>query len=88
MAVNLDKPDRWKAMTGIDNGFEQVRLKLQAELDARKTQAERNRLGQFATPTALAIKAISSLVSLLELSLDSNQISYLEPLGSLVSLHE
>jgi predicted RNA methylase len=33
---------------------EQQRLVLQAELDSRKTQAERNRLGQFATPAALA----------------------------------
>ncbi len=33
---------------------EQFRLSLQAHLDAEKTQAERNRLGQFATPTALA----------------------------------
>ena len=31
------------------------RLKLQAELDAEKSAAERNRLGQFATPTGLAL---------------------------------
>jgi adenine-specific DNA-methyltransferase len=30
------------------------RVALQDELDARKTQKERNRLGQFATPTLLA----------------------------------
>ncbi len=34
--------------------LEQRRLQLQAALDGGKTQAERNRLGQFATPTALA----------------------------------
>ncbi len=34
--------------------IEQERIALQADLDAEKTQAERNRLGQFATPTALA----------------------------------
>lgn len=34
--------------------LEHERQTLQAELDARKTQAERNRLGQFATPNALA----------------------------------
>jgi adenine-specific DNA-methyltransferase len=34
--------------------IEQKRIALQAGLDAEKTQAERNRLGQFATPTALA----------------------------------
>lgn len=33
---------------------EQYRLSLQAHLDAEKTRVERNRLGQFATPTALA----------------------------------
>ncbi|KAF0215008.1 MAG: hypothetical protein FD174_4248 [Geobacteraceae bacterium] len=34
--------------------IEKKRIALQADLDAEKTQAERNRLGQFATPTALA----------------------------------
>jgi hypothetical protein len=33
---------------------EKKRLTLQKELDHRKTQTERNRLGQFATPTSLA----------------------------------
>jgi predicted RNA methylase len=33
---------------------EEQRLALQTQLDSGKTQAERNRLGQFATPTALA----------------------------------
>ena len=33
---------------------EHDRLRMQTELDAERTQAERNRLGQFATPTALA----------------------------------
>ena len=36
------------------DGIEQKRVTLQANLDAEKTQTERNRLGQFATPTALA----------------------------------
>ncbi|MXW48851.1 MAG: SAM-dependent DNA methyltransferase [Gammaproteobacteria bacterium] len=34
--------------------IEARRLELQQNLDAAKTQAERNRMGQFATPTALA----------------------------------
>ena len=34
--------------------YEKQRLILQKELDHRKTPTERNRLGQFATPTALA----------------------------------
>jgi hypothetical protein len=36
------------------NDIEQKRIALQSNLDAGKTQAERNRLGQFATPTMLA----------------------------------
>ncbi len=35
--------------------LEEQRLALQAELDSQKTQAERNRLGQFSTPPALAL---------------------------------
>jgi hypothetical protein len=35
--------------------LEKQRFALQAKLDAKKTQAERNRLGQFATPTPLAV---------------------------------
>ena len=41
-------------MTMVGTNIESRRLVLQAELDRCKTQAERNRLGQFATPTALA----------------------------------
>ena len=36
-------------------GLEKRRLVLQGELDAEKGQAERNRMGQFATPTGLAV---------------------------------
>ena len=35
--------------------LEEHRLTVQAELDAGKEQAERNRMGQFATPTGLAL---------------------------------
>jgi len=38
---------------------EQQRLALQTRLDNAKTQAERNRLGQFATPTALAVDILT-----------------------------
>lgn len=38
-----------------DKGREESRLELQAALDGQKTSLERNRLGQFATPTALAL---------------------------------
>ena len=39
--------------------LEKRRLILQDELDATKTQAERNRLGQFATPSLLALDILS-----------------------------
>ena len=37
-----------------------TRLRLQSQLDAAKTQAERNKLGQFATPPALAYAIIKT----------------------------
>ncbi len=39
----------------ITRALEEQRLALQRELDAGKEQAERNRMGQFATPTELAV---------------------------------
>lgn len=39
-----------------DNKAEARRQRIQAELDARRTGAERNRLGQFATPNVLAVE--------------------------------
>jgi HTH-type transcriptional regulator / antitoxin HipB len=44
---------------------ETARLELQERLDAVKSQAERNRLGQFATPPELASEIISYADSLL-----------------------
>lgn len=44
---------------------EQERLSLQARLDAERTQAERNRLGQFSTPAALARDILRFGVALL-----------------------
>ena len=41
-------------MTRARTEMEGERLDLQGELDARKSQSERNKLGQFATPTQLA----------------------------------
>lgn len=38
----------------MTTAHEPRRIELQAERDGKKTQAERNRLGQFATPTSLA----------------------------------
>lgn len=48
-----------------DIAREKERVSLQARLDAGKTQAERNRLGQFATPLALAQDIVRFGLSLL-----------------------
>lgn len=56
--------------------LEQRRLELQAALDAEKTQIERNKLGQFATPTALAAEILSYAGSLLP---DGEKIRFLDP---------
>lgn len=45
--------------------IETRRLLLQSELDAAKTQKERNRLGQFATPTLLALDVLAHARKLL-----------------------
>ena len=45
-------------MTKNLTGWEERRLTVQAELDAAKDQAQRNRMGQFATPTALALEIL------------------------------
>ena len=44
---------------------EKQRLELQGRLDGGKSQAERNRLGQFSTPTALAIDILRHAKTLL-----------------------
>ena len=55
---------------------EQERIALQASLDAEKTQAERNRLGQFATPTALAEDLLRYAASLLP---PAAKVRFLDP---------
>ena len=45
---------------------ELMRQTIQAEIDGRKSPAERNRLGQFATPNALAINIAQYVKSLLD----------------------
>lgn len=45
--------------------LEQARCALQAKLDGHKSQAERNKLGQFATPTQLARDVLAHGLSLL-----------------------
>jgi len=39
--------------------LESNRLVLQSQLDSAKTPAERNKLGQFATPTLLATEILA-----------------------------
>ena len=55
---------------------EKTRFELQERIDAAKTQAERNRLGQFPTPPKLASDIMAYAVSLLSRSL---KIRFLEP---------
>jgi len=56
--------------------LEQTRLSLQTQLDAKKTPSERNRLGQFATPTALARDILRFGVTLLG---ENQPIRFLDP---------
>ncbi|MGE0825615.1 MAG: SAM-dependent DNA methyltransferase [Candidatus Binatia bacterium] len=56
--------------------LEQERLSLQIRLDALKSQAERNRLGQFATPTSLAHDILRFGVALLD---EKKSIRFLDP---------
>lgn len=55
---------------------EKERVALQASLDSKKSQTERNRLGQFATPTALAEDMLRYAASLLPAG---TQIRFLDP---------
>lgn len=63
-------------MSRIAKDLERQRIELQARLDAGKSQAERNQLGQFATPTALA----QDIVAFAETLLPSGaSIRFLDP---------
>ena len=52
-------------MDNTIDAIEERRISLQGHLDAQKTQADRNRLGQFATPTLLALDILSYAFTLL-----------------------
>lgn len=56
--------------------IENTRLTLQAERDAGKSQADRNKLGQFATPTALAQDVLRYGIDLLG---KTEPVSFLDP---------
>jgi hypothetical protein len=60
----------------VKHDIEQHRLDLQACLDAEKTQVARNKLGQFATPTALAEEILRHAASLLP---SSEEVRFLDP---------
>jgi len=55
---------------------EKRRLSMQARLDGEKSQSERNRLGQFATPTALAIDILKYAEKIFP---NDNKIRFLDP---------
>ncbi len=57
-------------------GFEKRRLALQETLDAAKTQAERNRKGQFATSPALAADLLRYAAAQLD---ESNRVRFIDP---------
>jgi adenine-specific DNA-methyltransferase len=56
--------------------LERQRVALQAELDAQKTRTERNRLGQFATPAALACDILKYAATLLP---PDENVHFLDP---------
>jgi adenine-specific DNA-methyltransferase len=58
------------------NQLEVARQTVQIELDARKSQAERNRLGQFATPAPLALDVLKACEAFLP---KRAQVSFLDP---------
>jgi len=61
---------------GTANHFETERLSIQATLDANKTCIERNKLGQFATPTQLAMEILAYGLSILPTEVS---IRFLDP---------
>lgn len=63
-------------MGSATDTFENHRLAIQGDLDARKTQAERNRLGQFATPTVLAVDILRYALKLLP---ENERVHFLDP---------
>lgn len=63
-------------MTSNTNSQEERRCALQAELDDHKSQAERNKLGQFATPTQLARDVLAYGLALLP---KDEPVQFLDP---------
>lgn len=63
-------------MHHLIDDIEQKRITIQADLDAKKTQPERNRLGQFATPTILATDILKYAYRLIPQDV---KITFLDP---------
>ncbi len=63
-------------MSQASDDIEATRLSLQATLDGQKTPTERNRLGQFATPTALARDVLAYGLALIP---KSRPVRFLDP---------
>lgn len=63
-------------MTPQARSIEHERIVLQERLDSQKTQQERNRLGQFATPTSLALDILSHARALMP---DDAGVRFLDP---------
>jgi len=59
------------------NRLESERLRIQAELDALRTQSARNKMGQFATPGPLAYEILQSALRLTRPG--SSQVRFLDP---------
>ncbi len=60
-----------------ENSVELQRQTIQADIDARRSTAERNRLGQFATPNTLAIDIVRYVESIL--GQPQNNIRFADP---------
>ena len=63
-------------MDELEKDFEERRLQIQAQLDAQKTAKARNKLGQFATPVALADEIMDFAAGLLP---EAAKIRFLDP---------
>lgn len=63
-------------MTKNNENLESQRLELQVRLDAGKDKAERNRMGQFATPTTLAREILQYAVNLVD---PAQKIKFIDP---------
>jgi len=76
--LDLGTPNRrfGKVGTVMIESLEAKRIGLQASLDAQKSSDERNRMGQFATPSALAQRVLAHAMDLLPARTD---VRFLDP---------